>query len=531
MNEIAKIIDSYIVTRPPENDTVSETYRGWINEKYYIPLSNQVILESWKKYISSSQKPLIDFYIHIPYCYKLCTYCFYYKELYNKDAIPQYLQYIQDYLAEFEEIFHWVWFKSLYIGWGTPTVLSEVQIEELMRYITSRFSFLPWAEITFEWNPLSFNRQKIELLSKFWVNRISMWVQSLDQNVLKISNREYQNMSMIQKNIAYMHEFWMSSINIDLLMWLKDDTVEKFIYTVTEVIKMRPTCITIYWLWPTEKYVDDFYAGKVGDFFEDLNKKVSDYYDAIMGIKDNFWSDTQFTVDKSNGHVWLVYIWAHGWTTKYSYNDFWEGSLFSVWPTARSHIYGNLTYKLIWETITKYVEDDIVHIGNFIELHDEITLYVIMEIRDRTFIDFEVFYAKFWVHFEDVYREIIPELIERKKIEIKNSKIFFHFEIHEKLYYSLFFTHKKRLIEKSTFLNSENTVSKEILWEIVEFTLFRYENKVEVLMYTNYKLSYKNIKLYLHTYKKILKIVDLAEQKWKDIPFIKQLIEAFFAQK
>lgn len=532
------IINQYINTRPPENDTVSETYRWWVNEKIYLPLSMDVIKEKRKKYLENNSNPLIDFYIHIPFCYKKCNYCFYYKEVYEKENLENYLDYLELYLWEFIDIFKDVKFKSLYLWWWTPTLLSVEQITKLFTFINSNFSFLNWAEITFEWNPLSFSKDKIETLTKMWVNRISMGVQSLDQEVLKSSNREYQNIWMIRDSIKNIRLNWIKNINIDLIMWLKDDTVEKFWYTIQEIIKMNPYNITIYWLWPTREYLEKYYWGDIDSFFVDLNSKTDNYYNYIISNKKQFWDNIILNIDKDNWHIWNIALKNNNDDNlKYSYNDFWEWSLFWVWPSSRSHIFWELVYKTINDLNYKIdskrdLLNEIINFWDYINIDDEISLYIITEIRDRLCINHKQFIEKFRLDFTDYFKEEIKYFLSKKLLTIDNEKTTFKIDINKRLYYSMFFISESRLIEKNIInekkINSKINYNKN--W--IKFMIFIYfdkEIKFKVIN-TNQnlweeQLSSKNIWNYYKIIKKIEKLIFILNRDKKEISYSTKVLK------
>lgn len=512
MIEKNKLIDSYIKTRPPENGTFSETYRWWINEKFYIPLYIDEIKKKWKMYLLNNKNPLINFYIHIPFCYKKCTYCFYYKEIFNKDKLDSYLEYLLSYLSEFVEVFKDTKFKSLYIWWGTPTILSEEQISKLLGFINNNFNFLNWAEMTFEWNPLSFTKEKIEIISKMWINRVSMWVQSLDENVLKISNREYQNISMIKKSIKNMQFNWIKNINIDLIMWLKEDTVEKFWFTLDEIIKMNPYSITIYWLWPTDSYVKMYYWWNINYFFNDLNSKIDDYYKYIISNSKYISSNIELNIDKWNVHIWTIHLKDNNNNNKirYSYNDSWEWSLFGVWPSSRSHIYWELVYKTIKDLNYTIINNkNIINIGESISIYDEISLYVIVEIRDRLYIDHNLFFKKFLINFSDFFKNELAYFESKNIIKNIDGKTFFNMDINKKLYYSLFFINKEKLIKKNLF-NTKNIKNIIFNYEISWFNIIIYYDKeIKYEISNNYNLNVNNIVFLDNILSKIKKIISI----------------------
>ena len=119
-------------------------------------------------------------YIHIPFCSHICTYCDFSKMFYNEKYVDKYLDALEKEINtkyKNEEI------RTLYIGGGTPSSLNLKQFEKLLS-ITNLFKKNKLEEFTIECNPENLDEEKIKLLQKYSVNRVSLGVQSFNEKYL-----------------------------------------------------------------------------------------------------------------------------------------------------------------------------------------------------------------------------------------------------------------------------------------------------------------------------------------------------------
>lgn len=161
-------------------------------------------------------------YIHIPFCDKICSYCDFCKVLYNKKLVDKYLDCLEkeiksNYLGEV--------ITTLYIGGGTPSSLSILQLERLFK-ITDIFKKSKDIEFTIEANFENTTKEKIDLFKKYGVNRISFGLESTNKKHLEFLKREFDKRQVITI-VNYSKSVGIDNINIDLIYALKDQTIEE----------------------------------------------------------------------------------------------------------------------------------------------------------------------------------------------------------------------------------------------------------------------------------------------------------------
>ncbi|MDP2173812.1 MAG: radical SAM family heme chaperone HemW [Candidatus Cloacimonadaceae bacterium] len=156
----------------------------------------------------------LGLYLHIPFCLRKCDYCSFFSQDYSRAALSRYLEYLdmeiglyRDFLSE--EL------DTIYFGGGTPSLLSAEEIFMLC----SRFKLKENAEITLEINPLQITSSYLKELVSTPVNRLSIGVQSLDNNDLAYLGRRHRAQQIPEK-ISLLREFGYDNISLDLIYGL-----------------------------------------------------------------------------------------------------------------------------------------------------------------------------------------------------------------------------------------------------------------------------------------------------------------------
>ncbi len=159
----------------------------------------------------------MSIYIHIPFCNVICTYCDFCKIYYNKKYISSYLDNLE---KEIKERYKKEVVKTIYIGGGTPTSLSLEELERLLE-ITTIFDTYSDIEFTIECNVESITENKLKLMKRYGVNRISIGVQSFNDKIIELLGRSHTKEEVFNKINLVKRYF--NNINIDLIYAVCDD--------------------------------------------------------------------------------------------------------------------------------------------------------------------------------------------------------------------------------------------------------------------------------------------------------------------
>ena len=180
-------------------------------------------------------------YIHIPFCNSICSYCDFCKVVYNHDWINPYLEKLE---SEIDNSYMGEEIETLYIGGGTPSCLS---IEELTRLfkILDKFKKANTIEFTFECNLNDIEEEKFKFLYSHGVNRLSIGIESFDNEKLEFMKRE-SNFKDAKKKMALLRSIGFKNINIDLMYAIPGETVKILKSDLKKFLKLKPEHISTY---------------------------------------------------------------------------------------------------------------------------------------------------------------------------------------------------------------------------------------------------------------------------------------------
>ena len=156
-------------------------------------------------------------YIHIPFCSSKCKYCRFAsfwttEELKINFYVKHLLNEIKKNKIDFKKL------KSIYFGWGTPSVLKIKQLDIIINTLKNKYWFSEDIEISIEATPNTINIDNLKWWKKIWINRLSMWLQTLNNESLVEIWR--WNKWEILKALDIIKLEWFSNISIDFIIWL-----------------------------------------------------------------------------------------------------------------------------------------------------------------------------------------------------------------------------------------------------------------------------------------------------------------------
>lgn len=190
----------------------------------------------------------LSLYIHFPWCVQKCPYCDFNSHK-QPDIIPE-ERYIQALLRDLEQVLPSIWgrrLQSIFIGGGTPSLLSAEGLDKLIKGLQQRLPLRPSMEITLEANPGTFEQEKFSGFYQAGVNRLSIGIQSFtDQQLLKLkrvhSASEALNAVAIAKKAGFSH------FNLDLMFGLSGQSIEEALGDLQQAIDCEPPHLSWYQL-------------------------------------------------------------------------------------------------------------------------------------------------------------------------------------------------------------------------------------------------------------------------------------------
>ena len=189
--------------------------------------------------------PPLALYIHYPWCVKKCPYCDF-----NSHEGSIHNGYIKALLKDLDDDLKFIQNRkihSIFIGGGTPSLMSIEDAYELFDGLNERLSISKNIEITLEANPGTFEVEKFSEFRKAGINRLSVGVQSFKDSQLKFLGRIHSGGDALRA-ISEAKKVGFDNLNIDLMYGLKDQTIDMCLEDVMQAIELKPSHISFYQL-------------------------------------------------------------------------------------------------------------------------------------------------------------------------------------------------------------------------------------------------------------------------------------------
>jgi len=183
-------------------------------------------------------------YIHIPFCLSKCPYCDFYSST-SISAVPDFLDALCKEMEMYRTRFNP--FDTVYIGGGTPSLLSPQQLENILIKVRENFNLLSNTEITIETNPADLNRSFLESMRENGINRINIGVQSFDEKVLDFLGRRHSVKQAIS-SVGDSRKAGFHNIGLDLIYCVPGQDIESWLDTLKQAVAFSPEHISCYQL-------------------------------------------------------------------------------------------------------------------------------------------------------------------------------------------------------------------------------------------------------------------------------------------
>lgn len=191
-----------------------------------------------------NMKPL-EIYIHIPFCVKKCNYCDFLSAPSTEAERQSYVESLCEKIRSYKEIAKAYRVVSVFLGGGTPSILTSEQMRAIFSALYDTFSLGEDAEITTEMNPGTVTEEKLETYKALGINRLSIGLQSVNDEELRLLGRIHTYQEFLDTyHMARKAGF--ENINIDLISAIPGQTVESWKKTLRTVAELEPEHISAY---------------------------------------------------------------------------------------------------------------------------------------------------------------------------------------------------------------------------------------------------------------------------------------------
>lgn len=184
-------------------------------------------------------------YLHIPFCEHICFYCDFNKVFLEGQPVDEYVDALIKEMQLSKQLHPEETISTFYIGGGTPTTLNERQLEKLLNGIRSIYSLPKGAEFTMEANPESVSFEKLKIMRDYGVNRLSMGVQSFNNDILKKIGRIH-TAEQVYTSVADARKAGFDNMTIDLIFRLPNQTMADFEDSLKKALELDLPHYSIY---------------------------------------------------------------------------------------------------------------------------------------------------------------------------------------------------------------------------------------------------------------------------------------------
>ena len=328
-------------------------------------------------------------YIHIPFCNSICSYCDFCKMQYNNDWVDVYLDSLKE---EVKTYYKGEKIRTLYIGGGTPSILSIDELNKLFE-ITNLFNIEELEEFTIECNIESITNEKL-----------SIGIQTFNPKYIKLLNRHHTNEEVLEKiELAKLVGF--DNINVDLMYALPGETIEELESDVDEFLKLNVSHISCYSLMiePNTK----LFIEKYKPIDEDIDYEMYKYIEKRLTNREyiHYEISNYGKMGMESKHN-LVY-----WN-----NEFYYGFGLSASGYLENYRYDNVKNK------DKYNAHNYIKNIHKISDEDKMKYELILGFRKIKGINKKIFENKYAKDIHEVFN--IKELLNKKMLEENEEYIF-----------------------------------------------------------------------------------------------------------
>ncbi len=186
-------------------------------------------------------------YIHIPFCASKCRYCDFYSRPGTGSLMNKYMRAVCQHIEEAAPMMAPYYIDTVYFGGGTPSFFGARRICEILNTIKKNAKLLKSAEITVEANPDSITRRDLKQMLSEGVNRLSIGVQSANDDILRFIGRRH-NFAQAVRAVKTAREVGFADVSIDLIYGLPSQTRNDWADTLSRAMALKPDHISCYGL-------------------------------------------------------------------------------------------------------------------------------------------------------------------------------------------------------------------------------------------------------------------------------------------
>mgnify|MGYP006068433937 FL=1 len=360
----------------------------------------------------------IGIYIHIPFCMKKCFYCDFVSYANKEDMIEKYIKALEKEIKIKAEENKLLKINTIYIGGGTPSFIDSKHIVYIINAIKESFNVKENAEITIEVNPGTVTKNKLEDYIKCGINRISIGLQTTNNELLKQIGRIHTYEQFLETyNLIRMVGF--NNINVDLMLALPNQTIKDLEDSLNKVIMLKPEHISVYSLILEEKtkLYDLVESGKLELLDESIERNM-------------YWKVKNILEQNGYKHYEISNFAKEGYESKHNLNCWNQEEYLGMGVAAHSYL-NNKRYsntENLEQYINKLLDEEGIK-NDIVTVHEEQTLedkqkeYMLLGLRKIEGIKISDFKNKFVQNPIYIFRKELDKLVKEDLIQVEDNNI------------------------------------------------------------------------------------------------------------
>ena len=357
----------------------------------------------------------LGLYLHFPYCISKCPYCdFNSYQLEEANQIYSYISALYREITAYSQKLKTGNIKTVYLGGGTPTILSGTQIFNILKFCEDKFTIDKNAEITIEANPGTLDGEKLKLLIESGINRLSLGAQSFNDVFLKKLGRIHNAQDIINSYFLA-REIGFDNINIDIMFALPDQNTEDLQDTLKKAVSLKPDHLSLYNLTikPGTEYYREYKRGKLNLPTED---EEYDMYNWVIDFLEENGFEHYEIANFARPHKKSMH------NLIYWQNKPYLGIGAGAYSYIRGYRYMNYEnpVKYIKETMSGKLPKDN---GERLSLRKRMIETIILGLRTKDGVGYKKFKKRFGVSLNDIFCRQINKLVNLGLLEKSYVKI------------------------------------------------------------------------------------------------------------
>lgn len=339
-------------------------------------------------------------YIHIPFCKSICSYCDFCKLFYHGPWVTQYLNSL---LLEIQDKYMGEEIKTIYIGGGTPSALSIKDLKYLFE-IVGKFKVAEDFEFTFECNLNDINEELLTLLKENKVNRLSIGIESFNEDKLKFMERNHTFEEAVSA-IKLARNLGFNNINVDLMYGIPGETLKDLKKDLEQILKLEPDHISTYSLIVEDNtkisnngvipIPEELDASMYEEICERLKNKGFIHYEVSNFAKEGKESKHNLTY-WNNEEYYGFGLGAHGYIHGVRYEN--------------------------TRSITKYFKSEYVKSEELLSKEDKMYNELMLGFRKIQGINLKEFFRKYEINMQDAFE--LREVLKERELIVEDEYIY-----------------------------------------------------------------------------------------------------------